>query len=244
MEEKLNGKVIVITGASSGIGNAIAKRLALSQATIVMFGGRNQEKLFSAKDEIIKQGGKCLAISGNLTDSNFIDNGIKKILNEYGKIDILINNAGSAFSSPFTSVTEKQFDEIMELDVKVPFFLTQKMLPYLKKSNYATIINIASIVGHLGYPLQSAYSMAKHALLGFTKSLANEVYKDGVRVHAISPGGVYTDMVKLTRPDLKPEDVILPEDVAESVAFLLNNRNSAVIDEIIIHRVGKAPFGV
>ncbi len=244
MEENLKDKVIIITGASSGIGNAIAKRLSICGANIVMFGGRNKEKLFSKRDEIINLGGKCYAISGNLTDADFVDNGIKEVLKEYGKIDILINNAGNAFSSPFSSVTEKQFDEIIELDVKVPFFLTQKMLPHLKKSDYATIVNIASVVGHLGYPLQSAYSMAKHALLGFTKSLANEVYKDGVRVHAISPGGVYTDMVKLTRPDLNPEDVILPEDVAETVAFLLNNRNSAVIDEILIHRVGKAPFGV
>ena len=68
------------------------------------------------------------------------------------------------------------------------------------------------------------------------------MYKDNIRVHVISPGGVYTDMVKLTRPDLKPEDVILPEDVAESVAFLLNNRNSAIIDEIIMHRLNKEPF--
>lgn len=244
MQTDLKGKVAIITGASSGIGKATAIRLAKEKCDIVLFGGRNLEKLSETKKEILFYGVKCLDISGDITKEETIDKGIETVLKEFGKVDILINNAGSAFSCPFEEVTQKQFDEIMNLDVKVPFFLTQKLLPYIKKSDHATVINIASVVGHVGYALQSAYSTAKHAIIGFSKSLAREVYKEGVRVHVISPGGVYTDMVKLTRPDLTGDNMIMPEDVADTIAFLLTNRNNAVIDEILLHRINKEPFSV
>ena len=103
-------------------------------------------------------------------------------------------------------------------------------------------MNIASVVGHKGYPLQRAYAASKHALIGLSKSLANEVYTDGIRVHILAPGAVYTDMVRISRPDLSPEGMILAEDVAEAAAFLIEHRTNAVIDEIQIHRAGKAPF--
>ena len=130
----------------------------------------------------------------------------------------------------------------MDLNVKAPYFLTQKFLPIIEKSDYPTVINVSSVVGHSGYPNQSIYSASKHALVGWTKALANEVYKKNIRVHLISPGGVYTEMVKITRPDLTSDGMIMPSDVANVVCFLLENRTNAVIDEILLHRVGKEPF--
>ena len=132
----------------------------------------------------------------------------------------------------------------MAINTKVPYFLTQFALPYLRLSAAATVINIASVVAHAGYPQQSVYTASKHALLGMTKSIANELYKKNIRVHAISPGGVYTDMVKISRPDLSPEGMILPEDIAEIVHFFLSHRTNAVIDEICVHRLGKEPFQI
>lgn len=238
----LVGLTAVITGAGSGIGKAIALRLAECGADVVLLGGRTVGKLEAVADMIRSSGVRCLTVSGDLTDEKFRENGIKTIADTFGKVDVLINNAGSALGCPFEEVTEAQFDEIMELDVKVPFFLTQKMLPYIRKSDRGTIINIASVVAHSGYPNQSVYSAAKHALLGFTQSLAREVYKEGIRVHVISPGGVFTDMVKLTRPDLTGDNMILPEDIADAVEFLLTRRGNAVIDEISLHRMNKEPF--
>ena len=142
----------------------------------------------------------------------------------------------------FEDITLEEFDRIMAINVRVPFMLTQKVLPFLKESSSATIINIASVVSHSGYPMQSIYSASKHALLGMTKSIAREYYKENIRVHAICPGGVYTDMVKISRPDLTPDGMILPEDVADLVYFFLANRTNAVIDEILVHRVSKEPF--
>ena len=167
---------------------------------------------------------------------------MEKIRNEFDHADVLINNAGVAQNTPFEDITLEEFDKIMAINIRVPFMLTQKALPLLKKSSSATIINIASVVSHSGYPNQSIYSASKHALLGMTKSIAREYYKQNIRVHAICPGGVYTDMVKISRPDLTPDGMIMPEDVADLAYFFLANRTNAVIDEILVHRAAKEPF--
>ena len=129
----------------------------------------------------------------------------------------------------------------MATNVRAPFILIRSALPHLRKAR-GRVINIASVVAHKGYPLQSAYAASKHALLGLSKSLANELYEDGVRVHVISPGGVYTDMAKVARPDLSPDGLISAAEVADAVMFLLSLDKNAVIDEICLHRQGKAPF--
>ena len=174
----------------------------------------------------------------------FLEKAAAQAADLYGGIDVLINNAGAAANHVFENVTAAEFDKIMAINVKVPFFLTQFALPFLKKSEIPTVINIASVTGHDGYPQQSVYSASKHALLGMTKSIASEYYRENIRVHAISPGGVYTDMVKVTRPDLKPDGMIMPEDIAEIACFFLAHRGNAVVDEILVHRVGKEPFQV
>ena len=130
----------------------------------------------------------------------------------------------------------------MALNVKAPFVLCQRTLPLLRASDCPTIINLGSAVAHNGYPYQAAYAMSKHALLGMTKSLAKEVSGEGIRVHMISPGGVYTDMIAIARPDLSPEGMIRPEEVAEIAAFLVAHRGNAMIDEIRLHRAEKEPF--
>ena len=241
IEQNIKGKVAVLTGAGGGIGRATAKKLAEHGMKLVLLGGNNIDKLQETK-QMIQQYTDSLILPGNLTDMSFLTQSVDRIAEKFGQVDVLINNAGMALNCSFEDVNEDQFDKIMNINVKVPYFLTQKLLPYLKQSEHATIINISSVVGHAGYPNQSAYAASKHALLGFTKSLASEYYKDNIRVHAICPGGVYTDMVKIARPDLTADGMILPEDIAEIIWFFLSNRGNAVVDEIIVHRVGKEPF--
>lgn len=241
MEQNVKGKVAVLTGAGGGIGRATAKKLAQNGMQMVLLGGNNVDKLHETQS-MIQQYTDSLVLPGNLTDMSFLTQSVDRIIDKFGQVDVLINNAGMAMNSSFEDVSEEQFDKIMNINLKVPFFLTQNLLPYLKKSDHATVINISSVVGHAGYPNQSAYAASKHALLGFTKSLASEYYKDNIRVHAICPGGVYTDMVKISRPDLTGQGMIMPEDIAEIIWFFLSNRGNAVVDEIIVHRVGKEPF--
>ena len=238
----LKNKIAFITGAGGGIGRAIAVALAKEGAKIVLFGGNNQKKLEETASAVKEVMAECFVFPFNLTDDEQMQKWFNLAVKQVGGVDILINNAGVAMSSKFEDTTAQTFDKIMDINVRAPFLLTQKALPYLFKSDRASVINIASVVAHAGYPLQSAYVASKHALLGFTKSLAAETYDKGVRVHAISPGGVYTDMVKVSRPDLTPDGMIMPEEISDIVMFLLKNRGNAVIDEIIVHRLNKQPF--
>ena len=244
MKTSIKDKVAIITGGGGGIGRATAFALAKEGAKIALCGGNNLEKL-AATAEIVKEcGAEVLSLPGDLTDFDFLEGCIDKIAKHFGRIDILINNAGIALNKPFEETSMADFDKIFSINVKAPFVLCQKVLPYLRKSEHAEIINISSVVGHSGYANQAAYAASKHAVLGFSKSLANEVYTQNIRVHTICPGGVYTDMVKVSRPDLSGEDMITPEEIADIILFLLQNRGNAVIDEICVHRTGKQPYNV
>ena len=208
----------------------------------MLFGGRDGKKLDQTKQELSKFGVVLGAYAGDLTVDATLNQTFEKAIKEIGKIDVLINNAGKALNCEFEKTPSSTLDEIMNVNFRAPYMLTQLALPYIKQSTYASIINVASVVAHNGYPMQSAYVASKHALLGFTKSLASETYKDGVRVHAISPGGVATEMIKIARPDLNTDGMTTPQEIADIVLFLLNNRGNAVIDEIICHRATKQPF--
>lgn len=238
---RLKERIAVVTGAGGGIGREICVSLAKEGAHVVLFGGNNMENLQKTAD-LVTEYSECSIIAGDLTNDTVLDECVETLLSEFDGVDILINNAGIACHVSVEETEVELLDKIMNINFRAPYLLTKKLLPTLKKSDYATIINVASVVAHLGYPMQSAYTASKHALLGFSKALANEVYEDGVRVHVISPGGVYTDMIKLTRPDLTPDGMTLPEEIAEIVIFLLTHRNNAVIDEIITHRATKTPF--
>lgn len=233
----MKNKVCIITGASGGIGSVIAEMLFDCGLRLVLL-GRNEEKL-----KKVANGRDCLIIPGNILDDSFIKYAVEKTVEVYGGIDVLINNAGIAQSQPFEDISMDDYDEIMNTNVRAPFLLCRTALPHLQKSTCGTIINIASVTAHKGYALQSVYAASKHALLGFSKALAKEYYEKGVRVHVISPGGVFTDMVKISRPDLTSEGMILPSDIAETVLYLIKMRGSAAVaDEIELHRETKEPF--
>ena len=232
----LRGKTALVTGGGGGIGREIAARLKAAGANVAIC-GRNVEKLEAAARSI----GGALTLPGDLLDDTYVQSCVDRTVETFGGLDILINNAGVALSKPFAETAIEDFDRVMATNVRAPFILIRSALPQLRKAR-GRVINIASVVAHKGYPLQSAYAASKHALLGLSKSLANELYEDGVRVHVISPGGVYTDMAKVARPDLSPDGLISAAEVADAVMFLLSLDKNAVIDEICLHRQGKAPF--
>jgi NAD(P)-dependent dehydrogenase (short-subunit alcohol dehydrogenase family) len=232
-------KVALITGAGGGIGRALAAQLAEQGASLALC-GRSEAKLLESVRLAEERGTEALVLPGDLADPACPFASVQRTVERFGRLDILINNAGEALSKPFEEVTLSEYDHLMAVNARAPFLMCQAALPYLREMKGA-ILNIGSVVSHKGYPLQSVYSASKHALLGFSKALANEVYKDGVRVHMLSPGGVLTGMVKMARPDLDPEALILPEEVAEAALFLLT-RKTSVIDEIELHRRGKEPF--
>ena len=236
----LQGRTALITGASSGIGRAMAVRLAESGMRLALC-GRDAARL----EETARQTGRpedMLALPISLSGASAVAAVLEETASRFGGLDVLINNAGMALNCPFEEISEEAYDQIMLINAKIPFLMCQKALPLLRRSDMPTIINVGSVVSHNGYELQAAYKASKHALIGFTKALAKEVYQEGVRVHMISPGSVYTDMIRIARPDLSPEGMILPEEIAELAAFLLEHRGNGIIDEIQLHRTGKEPF--
>lgn len=237
----MKGKNALITGASKGIGKAIALKLAGKGCNLVIT-ARNEVELKELSDTCYGMGVECSFLSADLSDPSAPGELIKKVLAKLGKLDILINNAGMAFNARVENTSQEQWDEIMNVNARAPFLLCRESIPFLKQSSSATIINISSVVGHKGYENQGAYTASKHALTGFTKVLAKELHPDGIRVHLISPGGVSTKMVSTMRPDLDTDSLIKPEDIADLVYFLLNNRNNAIIDEIKIRRNSSIPW--
>jgi len=240
--EFLQGASAIVTGASTGIGRAIAVKLGGYGMRIVL-GGRREEALRETAKLVEEAGGTAVVCTGDLEDPHGADALLACAEQNFGGLDVLVNNAGIGQSGPVESVSEELFDAVMRTNVKAPVFLCQKALPMLRRSKCATIINICSVVAHKGYPSQSIYAASKHALLGFSKSLANEVYKENIRVHAISPGGVFTEMIRQLRPELTAEGMTLPQDIADIAGFYLEHRmTDAVIDEIQVHRTDKEPF--
>lgn len=238
--QKTKDMIALVTGAGSGIGRAIALKLAKMGMNIALC-GRREEKLWETAEKTGRPE-DMVVIAGDLTDEAHLACCIAITKARFGGLDVLVNNAGLALNRPFEETSTDEFDRIMAINVRTPFLLTREALPLLKQSDRATVINIGSVVSYSGYADQAAYSASKHALLGMTKSLAREVWQDGVRVHLIAPGGVDTDMVRIARPDLNTDGMIQAQEVAEAAAYLISHHGNAVIDEIRLHRAGKEPF--
>ena len=241
MIQSYEGKTGIVTGGGSGIGKAIALRLA-KMGMNVAIAGRNKDKLDAAAKEMKQLGGKALVITADLLKLEDIERVVAETVGAFGSIDVLVNNAGIPLGKPFEESGWDEFNDVMNTNARAPFFLCQNAAPYLKKSGQGVIVNISSVVGHKGYINQSIYSASKHALTGLTKALAKELHEDGVRVHLVSPGGVYTEMIAVTRPDLDPASLTRPDDVAEIVEFLIKNSGTAVIDSIDMRRMSNTPF--
>lgn len=235
----LKDKKVMITGASRGIGLAIARRLAQEDALLCLCAG-SQESFENIKDEFDTS--RTFFLSGDLLKKKTPGSLVRQAALLMDGIDIIINNAGIAFAKSLEETNAKDWDKVMKLNARAPFLICREGIKFLKKSDSPSIINISSVVGTKGYENQSAYSASKHALMGFTKAMAKEVQPYGIRVHAIAPGGVATEMVTGTRPDLDTSVLIKPEEIADTVWFLLTRRGNAVIDEINLRRDANMPF--
>lgn len=239
-------KTALVTGASRGIGKVIAEELAdLGYALALV--GRDLAALEQTRSGIMarrqEQGcPKAVCISADLADVSLIPGIVERCVSELGGIDVLVNCAGLSQAGSFADVLPEEWDRIFAVNARAPFFLCKEALPYLKVSDKPVVINIASVVGFKGYANQSVYASSKHALTGFTKVFAKEVQPFGIRVHLISPGGVATEMVTRMRPDIAPDELIQPEEIAETVRFLLTRKGKGTIDQFYIRRYSGLAF--
>jgi len=243
MAKELAGKVGLVTGASRGIGRAISVALAGEGATVVL-AARAIDKLEQTAEKVEKAGGQAQIVAAELTDEDSIKNLVDVVREKYGRLDILVNNAGVTHSAKLEDTATEDWQRCMLVNARAPFILCREALPLLREAPAGCIINIASVVGVKGYPLQSAYTSSKHALRGMTISLAEELRGSSVRVHLLCPGGVNTEMVGSVRPDIKKEDLIEPGEIAELVLYLVTHKGNAVMDELHIRRAVSGPWFV
>ena len=241
MAERLAGKIAIVTGASRGIGRAISIALAEEAATIVLV-ARASDKLQEAAEKVTQAGGRSRIVVTELTDEESIKGLVKYTEAEFGRLDVLVNNAGITHSARLEETATEDWERLMWVNARAPFILCREALALLRKSPAGYIINIASVVGVKGYPLQSAYTSSKHALRGMTISLSEELRDSNIRVHLLCPGGVDTDMVARVRPDIHKDELIKPEEIAELVLYLVTHRGNAVIDELHIRRATSAAW--
>lgn len=241
MSNELASKVAIVTGASRGIGRAISVALAKEAATVVL-AARSVEKLQETAEKVSQAGGKAEIVVTELTEEESIKNLVKTTDKKFNRLDILINNAGITHSAKLEQTTTEDWQRCINVNARAPFIICREALPLLKQSHPAHIINIASVVGVKGYPMQSAYTASKHALRGMTISLAEELNGSNIRIHLLCPGGVDTDMVGSVRPDIPKKNLIKPGEIAELVLYLVTHKGNAVIDELHIRRATSTPW--
>lgn len=241
MTERLTHKVAIVTGASRGIGRAISVALAAEGATVVL-AARAQEELARAASEVAEAGGIAFPVNVELAEEASIKQLVQTTSERFGRLDILVNNAGITHSASLEETRTEDLDRCWTVNARAPFILCREALGLLRKAERGTIVNISSVVGVKGYPLQSAYTASKHALRGLSMSLAEELRGSNVRVHVICPGGVDTEMVSRVRPDINKEELIGPDEVAELVVYLVTHRGNAVLDELHIRRATSSPW--
>lgn len=239
--------IALVTGASRGIGKVIAMQLAADGYDLAIV-GRDTASLKKTADEISdysKVSGspvRVLPVAADLEEEQAAGLIVSRTVEAFGGMDLLVNCAGLSHKGSFTTVTPELWNRIFAVNARAPFFICREALPYLKVSAKPMVINIASVVGFKGYIDQSVYASSKHALTGFTKVFAKEVQPFGIRVHLISPGGVATEMVKEMRPDIAPDELIQPEEIAEIVHFLVTRKGAGTIDQFYIRRYSGLAF--
>ena len=241
MEKRLAGKVAIVTGASRGIGRAISIALAKEAATVVL-AARSIRKLQETAEQVTHVGGKAEIVVTDLAEEESIKNLVKVTGEKFSRLDILVNNAGITHLAKLEETATEDWERCIRVNARAPFILCREALGLLRKSETGYIVNIASVVGVKGYPLQSAYTASKHALRGMTISLSEELKGSNIRVHLLCPGGVDTELVQKVRPDIKKDDLMQPDEIAELVLYLVTHKGNAVIDELHIRRAASSPW--
>ena len=203
LEMKLDGKLALVTGASKGLGKAVALALAEAGARLVLV-SRNQDLLARTAEEIRSKGGAADVIAADVSDEPQVKAMEKKFVKRFGRLQILVNNAGMNLRKPMTSFTLEDWNQVLETNLTSAFLVCRAMVPRMKGQGYGRIINMTSMMSHVALPDRTAYAASKAGLLGFTRALALELASEGITVNGISPGPCATEINKplLESPEL------------------------------------------
>jgi 3-oxoacyl-[acyl-carrier protein] reductase len=236
----LNDKVVIITGASQGIGRTMATVFAESGANVICV-ARSEDKIKELSSEIENKGGRAIPIACDIGDGVAFSNTIKSVVDQFGKLDILINNAGITRDALLMRMNESQWDEVIQTNLKGAFFGMKAAIRPMMKNKFGRIINITSIVGLTGNPGQANYAASKAGLIGMTQSIAKEVGSRGITVNCIAPGWIDTEMTEELPEDSKRDlldripigKIGKPENIAHAAVFLASDEASYITGQTI-----------
>ncbi len=237
----LTGKVALVTGASRGIGKAIALELALNGATVAVNFSGSEEKANAVVEEIKALGREAIAIKADVSNSDSVNNLVKTVIETYGSLDILVNNAGITRDNLIMRMKEEEWDDVINTNLKGVFQCTKAVTRQMMKQRSGKIINIASIVGVSGNPGQANYVAAKAGVIGLTKTVAKELSSRNINVNAIAPGFITTDMTEKLPEEVKGEmlkQIPLakfgePRDIAKVVLFLASEDSKYITGQTL-----------
>ena len=238
MEER---KVVLVTGGSRGIGRAIALKYAENGYNVIINYVSSKTDVIELEKEFSAKGIESLILKADVSNVNEVEGLVKNAIDKFGRIDVLVNNAGITRDGFLMRMKEEDFDRVIEINLKGTFLVTKAVTPYMMKKRDGKIVNLASVVGVTGNAGQCNYSASKAGIIGFTKSIAKELASRNIRVNAVAPGFIDTDMTNVLGEDIKKSiNLQIPmkrmgtsREIANVVYFLGSEESSYITGQVI-----------
>jgi NAD(P)-dependent dehydrogenase (short-subunit alcohol dehydrogenase family) len=229
----LKGKVILVTGAARGLGAAIC-RILTEEGAILVATDVNAPLLEESVADILAAGGKIAGYAMNVTDENSVEETLQSVIEQHGRIDAVINNAGIDYTKSIEELSYDEWRSVIDVNLTGPFIVTKAVYPYMKKQGNGHIINITSTACKRAWPNASAYHASKWGLTGLSHAIHSEARKDKIKITALVAGGMQTPFLLDRFPDIDTNLLQNPENVAESIRYVLCQPSESVIPELMV----------
>lgn len=237
----MNGKIVIITGASGGLGRVLSLEFGRAGATVVAHYHANRGSALSVVEEVEAGGGTAVALQADITDSTQVNAMTQQVLDRFGRIDVLVNNAGISRDGISWKLAEEQWSEVLDVNLNGAFLCTRAVLPAMRAQQWGRIVSISSVVGQAGMPGTASYAASKAGLIGMTKTIAREVARKGITVNCLSLGYFSVGLIMTLSAEVREAVVAQipmgrlgePGEVAHAVRFLCDERAAYITGQVL-----------